>query len=68
MDQPGWAALGFEGRARVLRRAQKWMLGNTDRIIDVVVSKTGETHKDAQLADFGYTVSALGFCAEVAGR
>jgi acyl-CoA reductase-like NAD-dependent aldehyde dehydrogenase len=24
--QPGWEALGFEGRGRVLRRAQQWML------------------------------------------
>ena len=26
--QPAWEALGFEGRARVLRRAQKWVLDN----------------------------------------
>jgi acyl-CoA reductase-like NAD-dependent aldehyde dehydrogenase len=66
--QPGWAALGFEERARVLRRAQKWMLDNTDRIIDVVVSESGKTHEDAQLADLGYTVSALGFWAKQAPR
>src|SRR5690349_22720648 len=62
--QPGWNELGFEGRARVLRRAQKWMLDNADRIIDVVVSESGKTHEDAQLADFGYTVAALGFWAK----
>jgi acyl-CoA reductase-like NAD-dependent aldehyde dehydrogenase len=66
--QPGWEALGFEGRGRVLRRAQKWMLDNAERIIDVVVSETGKTHEDAQLADLGYTVSALGFWAKEAPK
>jgi acyl-CoA reductase-like NAD-dependent aldehyde dehydrogenase len=64
--QPGWEALGFEGRGRVLRRAQKWMLDNADRIIGVVVSESGKTHEDAQLVDLGYTVSALGFWAKEA--
>jgi len=62
--QPGWDALGFEGRGKVLRRAQKWMLDNVERILDVVVSENGKTHEDAQLADLGYTVSALGFWAK----
>jgi len=66
--QPAWEALGFEGRARVLRRAQRWMLDNAERIIDVVVSESGKTHEDAQLADLGYTVSALGFWAREAPR
>jgi acyl-CoA reductase-like NAD-dependent aldehyde dehydrogenase len=64
--QPEWQAMGFEGRARVLRRAQKWMLDNAERIIGVVVSESGKTHEDAQLADLGYTVSALGFWAKEA--
>jgi acyl-CoA reductase-like NAD-dependent aldehyde dehydrogenase len=66
--QPGWEAMGFEERGRVLRRAQKWMLDNAERILDVVVSETGKTHEDAQLADLGYTVSALGFWAKQAPR
>jgi acyl-CoA reductase-like NAD-dependent aldehyde dehydrogenase len=59
--QPGWAALSFEERGRVFRRAQKWMLDNADRIIDVVASETGKTVEDVQLTDLGYTVTALGF-------
>ncbi len=66
--QSGWEAIGFEDRARILRRAQKWMLDNADRIIGVVVSETGKTHEDAQLADLGYTVSALGFWAKEAPK
>ncbi|HUE27196.1 MAG TPA: aldehyde dehydrogenase family protein [Solirubrobacteraceae bacterium] len=66
--QPGWDAIGFEGRGKVLRRAQKWMVDNIDRIIDVVVSESGKTYEDAQLADYGYTVGALGFWAKEAPK
>jgi acyl-CoA reductase-like NAD-dependent aldehyde dehydrogenase len=66
--QPGWSALGFKGRARVIKRAQQWMLDNAERVLEVVVSETGKTVEDAQLADFGYTVSALGFWAKEAER
>jgi acyl-CoA reductase-like NAD-dependent aldehyde dehydrogenase len=66
--QPAWAAAGFEERSRVLRRAQKWMLDNADRILDVVVSESGKTYEDAQLADLAYTVSALGFWAKEAPK
>jgi acyl-CoA reductase-like NAD-dependent aldehyde dehydrogenase len=66
--QPGWEAMGFEGRAKVLRRAQKWMIDNAERIIGVVVSESGKTDEDAQLADYGYPVSALGFWAKQAPK
>ena len=64
--QPGWEAMGVDGRGKVLKRAQKWMTDNTDRIIDVVMSEAGKTYEDAQLADYGYTVAALGFWAKEA--
>jgi acyl-CoA reductase-like NAD-dependent aldehyde dehydrogenase len=66
--QPAWEAMGFQARGRIMRRAQKWMLDNADRVIDVVVSESGKTHEDAQLADLGYTVSALGFWAKEAEK
>ena len=66
--QLGWEGVGFAGRAKVLRRAQKWMLDNADRVIGVVVSESGKTHEDAQLADLGYTVTALGFWAKEAPK
>src|SRR5579884_2503172 len=64
--QPAWAALGFEGRGQILRRAQRWMVDNVERVIDVVVSEAGKTYEDAQTADYGYTVAALGFWAKQA--
>jgi acyl-CoA reductase-like NAD-dependent aldehyde dehydrogenase len=66
--QPQWAAIGFEGRGRVMRRAQKWIIDNAERVLDTVVSETGKTYEDAQLADLGYTSVALGFWAKQAGR
>jgi acyl-CoA reductase-like NAD-dependent aldehyde dehydrogenase len=66
--QPAWAASGFDERGRILRRAQKWMLDNADRVIDRVVTESGKTVEDAQLVDLGYVVSALGFWAKEAPR
>jgi acyl-CoA reductase-like NAD-dependent aldehyde dehydrogenase len=66
--QSGWEALGYDGRGRIMRRAQKWMLDNSDRVLDAVVAETGKTHEDAQISDFGYTVSALGFWAKEAEK
>jgi acyl-CoA reductase-like NAD-dependent aldehyde dehydrogenase len=62
--QPGWEALGFEGRARVLLRAQKWLTDNADRVIETIVSETGKTWEDAQLGEIFYGANALGFWAK----
>jgi acyl-CoA reductase-like NAD-dependent aldehyde dehydrogenase len=66
--QPQWAALGFEGRGRIMRRAQKWMLDHADRVIETVVRESGKTHEDAQLTDLTITVSGLGFWAKEAAN
>src|SRR6185503_11908704 len=62
--QPAWEALGFEGRAKVLRRAQKWVTDNQDRVIATIVSETGKTHDDALLNEISYAASAFGFWAK----
>jgi acyl-CoA reductase-like NAD-dependent aldehyde dehydrogenase len=64
--QPGWEAMGFEGRGRVFRRAQKWLLDNSDRVIETIVSETGKTWEDAQMAEIGYCAAAFGFWADMA--
>ncbi len=64
--QRGWLALGFAGRAAVMRRAQRWMADNATRVIGAVVGETGKTYEDAQLTDFGYIIQALGFWAKTA--
>jgi acyl-CoA reductase-like NAD-dependent aldehyde dehydrogenase len=66
--QPAWEALGFEGRGKILRRAQKWVLDNSDRLLDTIVSETGKTREDAALAELGYAASAFGFWAKNAPK
>jgi acyl-CoA reductase-like NAD-dependent aldehyde dehydrogenase len=66
--QPAWEALGFEGRGRVLRRAQRWLLDNAERVIETIVSETGKTWEDAQAAELAYGASAFGFWAKQAPR
>jgi acyl-CoA reductase-like NAD-dependent aldehyde dehydrogenase len=47
----GWEALGFEGRGRILRRAQKWVVDNSDRVIETIVSEgPARTYEDTLLA------------------
>ena len=64
--QPGWEALGFEGRSRVLLRAQKWLIDNAERVARTIVSETGKTFEDAQLAEINYGAAAFGFWAKEA--
>lgn len=66
--QPGWLGLGFSERAKVLRRMQKWVLDNSERFLDTLVSETGKTREDAALAELGYAASSFGFWAKHAPR
>jgi acyl-CoA reductase-like NAD-dependent aldehyde dehydrogenase len=49
--QPGWEAMGFDGRGRVLRRMQKWLIDNSDRVVRTLVEETGKTWEDAAFAE-----------------
>jgi acyl-CoA reductase-like NAD-dependent aldehyde dehydrogenase len=62
--QTEWESYGFDGRARVLLRAQKWLMDNADRVVETIVSETGKTYEDAQLAEIGYAGNAFGFWAK----
>jgi len=64
--QPGWLALGFEGRGRVLLRMQKWCMDNAGRIVETIVSETGKTHEDAAFSEVSYAGGALRFWAKEA--
>jgi acyl-CoA reductase-like NAD-dependent aldehyde dehydrogenase len=66
--QPGWEAFGFEGRARVLLRAQKWVMDNSEQVISTIVSETGKTYEDASLAEISYAGNAFGFWAREAAN
>ncbi len=66
--QPAWEALGFEGRARILKRAQKWTLDNAERIARTIVSENGKAYEDALLAEVGYAAGAFGYWAKNAPK
>jgi acyl-CoA reductase-like NAD-dependent aldehyde dehydrogenase len=68
LAQPTWEAYGFEGRGRVLSRMQKWVMDNSERIIDTIVSETGKTYEDAQLGEISYGGAAFGFWAKNAEK
>jgi acyl-CoA reductase-like NAD-dependent aldehyde dehydrogenase len=66
--QPEWEAYGLDGRARILRRAQKWVMDNGGRIVETICSETGKTYEDAELAEIGYAGNAFGFWAKYGGE
>jgi acyl-CoA reductase-like NAD-dependent aldehyde dehydrogenase len=66
--QAGWEALGFEGRAAVMKRCQKWISDNSERVIDTIVSETGKTYEDALLGEVGYAEAAFAFWAKNAEK
>src|SRR4051794_826368 len=66
--QPAWEALGFEGRARVMKRMQKWLLDHQDEVIEVIRSETGKTYEDALIAEISYGAGAFGFWADNAEK
>jgi acyl-CoA reductase-like NAD-dependent aldehyde dehydrogenase len=68
LAQPGWEALGFDGRAAVMKRCQKWIVENTDRVIETIVSETGKAYEEALLAEVGYAEAAFRFWAKTAEK
>jgi acyl-CoA reductase-like NAD-dependent aldehyde dehydrogenase len=66
--QPAWEALGFEGRGRVLRRMQKWMVDNAERVVQTIIDESGKTYEDASVVELAYGAGALGFWAKHAPK
>src|SRR6476661_4670818 len=62
--QAGWEAYGFEGRGRVLLRAQKWLMDNAEQVVSTIISETGKTFEDATFAEISYAGNAFGFWAK----
>ncbi|MBU2693738.1 aldehyde dehydrogenase family protein [Pimelobacter sp. 30-1] len=66
--QPAWAALGYDGRAAVLRRMQRWIVDHTDEVVATICAETGKAYEDALLAEVNYGAAAFGFWAKEAPR
>ena len=45
--QPGWQALGFEGRARYMMKLKSWFIDNKERVLASLMEETGKTREDA---------------------
>lgn len=65
--QPGWAALGFGGRARYFKRMQKWFIDNTERIAQTIHEENGKSMDEATI-EVMYGVLASAFWAKHAGK
>ncbi|QUR67506.1 aldehyde dehydrogenase family protein [Mycobacterium spongiae] len=66
--QPGWEAMGFDGRGIILRRMQRWLIDNADRVIGTICAETGKAYEDAQIAELTYGAAAFGFWADKASQ
>ena len=66
--QPEWQALGYEGRARIFRRMQRWMLDNAESVIETICAETGKPYEDALIAEVGYGAAAFPFWAKAAPK
>ena len=55
-------------RGAVLSAMRRWLLRESERVIETIVSETGKADEDAQLLELGYTVSALSYWARSAPR
>ena len=65
--QPAWRDAGFDARAAVFKRAQKWLLANYDRVSTTITSETGKTYEDAQI-EISVAAQSFGFWAKRASR
>ena len=64
--QPGWAELGFEGRAEVLLAARRWLVANAERVVTTICAETGRPADETQFAELSYGLAALEFWARQA--
>ena len=61
--QPAWEALGFEGRAALMRDMRRWVVQNRKRVIRTLSEENGKPWEDAQIEVF-YIADSLGFWAK----
>ena len=58
--QPAWAALGYAGRGRYLRRMQKWILDNAGPIAETIHAENGKSLDEANIeVMYGAVASAF---------
>jgi acyl-CoA reductase-like NAD-dependent aldehyde dehydrogenase len=61
--QPAWNAIGFQGRARLMRDLNAWLVRNRQRVIDALGKETGKSYDDALRTDIFLSCQSLAFWA-----
>jgi acyl-CoA reductase-like NAD-dependent aldehyde dehydrogenase len=65
---PGWAAVGFDARAKLMRRLRSALIGELDGLIETLQAESGRTREDLLFGEVYYCCDSLGFWARHAGR
>ncbi|HEV3056328.1 MAG TPA: succinic semialdehyde dehydrogenase [Solirubrobacteraceae bacterium] len=65
--RPGWEAIGFDARGAIFRAAQKWLIANSDRVIETIIAENGKTRDDAQV-EVSVSAQSFGFWAKMAPK
>ncbi len=66
--QPGWEALGFDGRREVMQSLRHWLVANRERVIRTIVDETGKAREDAMVSEVMLVAEGLKFWAKKAER
>jgi acyl-CoA reductase-like NAD-dependent aldehyde dehydrogenase len=66
--QPAWQGLGFEGRARIMRRALAILLERQEEFIDVIVRETGRSRFETLMMEIFPACDSLCYYAKHAAR
>ena len=66
--QPAWRALGFDGRARLMRRALQILLENQEHYIDVIVRETGRSRFETVMMEIFPACDSLCYYAKRAAK
>jgi acyl-CoA reductase-like NAD-dependent aldehyde dehydrogenase len=66
--QPGWEALGFEGRAEVMREMRKWLVQNRDRVAQTIIDETGKAREDAMSTEVFLMADSISFWCKKAPK
>ncbi|MFI5297024.1 MAG: aldehyde dehydrogenase family protein [Polyangiales bacterium] len=66
--QPAWEALGFDGRAEIMRRALKILLAKQEQYIDVIVGETGRSRTETIMMEMFPACDSLGYYSKHAKK
>jgi succinate-semialdehyde dehydrogenase/glutarate-semialdehyde dehydrogenase len=66
--QPSWDALGFDGRAAIMRRALKILLEKQEQYMDVIIGETGRSRTETILMEMFPACDSLAYYSKHAKK